>query len=168
MMNIVKKIIFVAIISSCYTLQAQETCDFKKFENRIDMLIKEHEASSDDKQFVPIGNFTINSQQGLITNTLSGTRPFIFVFAPGRTFRFYVVSQEADARVSLLQHADGLLKRKESLILFEAIHKGNQTTVGYYDYHLAQENEFQLLFRPENTKKGCALMKFVEIAPLKQ
>jgi len=167
-MNKVKYLVCAVLLGWCCISQAQETCDFKEFENRINILIKAHEASTTDQQFVPIGNFTINTQQGLTTNTLSGTRPFIFVFAPGRTFRFYVVTQGPDATVSLLQHADGMLKKKESLTLFETTQEGNQTTVGYYDYYLAEENEFQLLFRAGNTKKGCALMKFVEIAPLKQ
>lgn len=147
---------------------AQDTCDFEEIDHRIDMLIKEHEASSTGLQYVPIGNFVINSHQGLTNNSLSGTKPFIFVFAPGRTFRFYVVTRGTDARVKLLQHADGLLKKKESLTLFETTQDGDQTTIGFYDYYLAEENEFQLLFLPGNHKKGCALMKFVEIAPLNQ
>lgn len=167
-MDKAKYLICVVLLTWVFTVYAQDTCDFEEFESRINMRIKEHMGSSAGLKFVPIGNFVINSHQGLTTNSLSGTRPFIFVFAPGRTFRFYVVTQETDAQVKLLQHADGLLKKKESLTLFETTQKGDQTTVGYYDYYLEEENEFQLLFLPGTIEKGCALMKFVELAPLNQ
>lgn len=167
-MDKAKHLLFFVVSLWFYAVYPQDTCDFKKFEDKINKLIKEHEDSSEDLQFVSIGNFIIDSHQEQISNSLSGTRPFIFVFAPGRTFRFYVITRGTDAHIKLIQHAGGILKKKESFTLFEKTQKADQFSVGFYDYYLEKENEFQLLFQPGNTNEGCALMKFVEIAPLDQ
>lgn len=167
-MSMMRLSVVFLILGSVSSVAAQSPCNFERMEEKIDILIKKHQNSAENKEFAKIGSFYVEGSNDTPANTLSGVKPFIFLFAPGRTFRFYVVTQGIDAQVKLLQHPDGLLKKKESLTLFERTQMAEQINVGFYDYYLEEENEFQLLFLPGNSNEGCALMKFVEIAPQNQ
>ena len=164
-MSLMRISVVFLILGLVSFVAAQNPCNFGRMEEKIDLLIKKHQASAEDKEFVKIGSFYVEDSNDTPANSLSGVKPFIFHFAPGRTFRFYVLSDGIDSKVTLMQKAGGILEHAESKVLFQAVHEGSHTGIAYYDYYLEEANDFQLLFSSVRNTSGCAVMVFVEIAP---
>jgi hypothetical protein len=114
------------------------------------------------KIITPLGESELSNEIGKLNSQKKHLGRFIF--AGGRTLRFYIYAHKNDAKIVITQFKGGILNKIEEKLLFEAKKEGRDEKVLFYDFVLEDQAEFVLTFEMIGNKQGCAFMKWVEIS----